>query len=306
MKVLLTGATGLVGSQIAKQLTDRGISINYFTRTLKATSLKEANAFVWNPDRLEWNPKALEGVTHIINLAGASIAKRWTASYKEEVVSSRVNSLKTIKLALEQQLHSSEVRVLSASAIGCYASDYSQQHSEQSVHFGNDFLAEVVELWEQEAKELTPSVHSLCLVRIGIVLDRDQGTLPKLLTPVKWGLGAALGTGRQWQSWIHIDDLAGLFVFLLDHDLGPIVNGVAPNALRQKELTNIIAATLKKPMVLPAVPSWLLKLILGEMSSVVLQSQRVTSEVLKDSDFQFHYSSAKAALENLLVERVTF
>ena len=221
-------------------------------------------------------------------------------------MSSRVNSLKTIKLALEQQLHSSEVRVLSASAIGCYASDYSQQHSEQSVHFGNDFLAEVVELWEQEAKELTPSVHSLCLVRIGIVLDRDQGALPKLLTPVKWGLGAALGTGRQWQSWIHIDDLAGLFVFLLDHDLGPIVNGVAPNALRQKELANIIAATLKKPMVLPAVPSWLLKLILGEMSSVVLQSQRVTSEVLKDSDFQFHYSSAKAALENLLVERVTF
>lgn len=306
MKVLLTGATGLVGSRILQLLQDRDIPYCFFTRNLNASFLSGPHAFLWNPNRFEFDPKALEGVTHIINLAGASIAKRWTASYKEEVVSSRVNSLKTIKLALEQQLHSSEVRVLSASAIGCYASDYSQQHSEQSVHFGNDFLAEVVELWEQEAKELTPLVHSLCLVRIGIVLDRDQGALPKLLTPVKWGVGAALGTGRQWQSWIHIDDLAGLFVFLLDHDLGPIVNGVAPNALRQKELTNIIATILKKPMVLPAVPSWLLKLILGEMSSVVLQSQLVTSEVLEGSGFQFHYSSAKAALKNLLVERVTF
>lgn len=302
MKVLLTGATGLVGSRIVQLLQDRDIPFCFFTRNLNASFLSGAHAFLWNPNRFEFDPKALEGVTHIINLAGASIAKRWTASYKEEVVRSRVNSLKTIKLALEQRVHPTKVRVLSASAIGCYASNYSEQYSEQSVHFGNDFLAEVVQLWEEAAKELIPLSHSLCLLRIGIVFDRDQGALPKLLAPIKWGIGAALGTGRQWQSWIHIDDLARLFVYLLDHDLGPVVNGVAPNALRQNELTKILASTLNKPLWLPAVPEWVLKLMLGEMSAVVLQSQHVKSEVLERSDFQFHYDSAKAAVEDLLGE----
>ena len=300
MKVLLTGATGLVGSHIVKLLAERGVSINYFTRTLKPTALEGSNAFLWNPDRLEWDPEALEGVTHVINLAGASIAERWTAAYKEEVVRSRVNSLKTLQLALEQRPQLGDVRVLSASAIGCYASDFDVKHSEHSEQLGNGFLAEVVQLWEEAAKALLPAAHSLCLLRIGIVLDRDQGALPKLLTPIKWGMGAPLGNGRQWQSWIHIDDLARLFVYLLDRDLGPLVNAVAPNALRQKELTTVIASTLKKPLWLPAVPEWVLKLILGEMSAVVLQSQHVVSTVIEGSDFKFQFNSAKEALEDLL------
>jgi uncharacterized protein len=300
MKVLLTGATGLVGSHIVKLLAERGVSINYYTRTLRPTSLEGGSAFLWNPDRLEWDPEALEGVTHVINLAGASIAERWTAAYKEEVVRSRVNSLKTLQLALEQRPQLGDVRVLSASAIGCYASDFDVKHSEHSEQLGNGFLAEVVQLWEEAAKALLPAAHSLCLLRIGIVLDRDQGALPKLLTPVKWGMGAPLGNGRQWQSWIHIDDLARLFVYLLDRDLGPLVNAVAPNALRQKELTTVIASTLKKPLWLPAVPEWVLKLILGEMSAVVLQSQHVVSTVIEGSDFKFQFNSAKEALEDLL------
>jgi uncharacterized protein len=300
MKVLLTGATGLVGSHIVKLLAERGVSINYYTRTLRPTSLEGGSAFLWNPDRLEWDPEALEGVTHVINLAGASIAERWTAAYKEEVVRSRVNSLKTLQLALEQRPQLGDVRVLSASAIGCYASDFDVKHSEHSEQLGNGFLAEVVQLWEEAAKALLPAAHSLCLLRIGIVLDRDQGALPKLLTPVKWGMGAPLGNGRQWQSWIHIDDLARLFVYLLDRDLGSLVNAVAPNALRQKELTTVIASTLKKPLWLPAVPEWVLKLILGEMSAVVLQSQHVVSTVIEGSDFKFQFNSAKEALEDLL------
>ncbi len=300
MKVLLTGATGLVGSHIVKLLAERGVSINYYTRTLRPTSLEGGSAFLWNPDRLEWDPEALEGVTHVINLAGASIAERWTAAYKEEVVRSRVNSLKTLQLALEQRPQLGDVRVLSASAIGCYASDFDVKHSEHSEQLGNGFLAEVVQLWEEAAKALLPAAHSLCLLRIGLVLDRDQGALPKLLTPVKWGMGAPLGNGRQWQSWIHIDDLARLFVYLLDRDLGPLVNAVAPNALRQKELTTVIASTLKKPLWLPAVPEWVLKLILGEMSAVMLQSQHVVSTVIEGSDFKFQFNSAKEALEDLL------
>ena len=300
MKVLLTGATGLVGSHIVKLLAEQGVSINYYTRTLRPTSLEGGSAFLWNPDRLEWDPEALEGVTHVINLAGASIAERWTAAYKEEVVRSRVNSLKTLQLALEQRPQLGDVRVLSASAIGCYASDFDVKHSEHSEQLGNGFLAEVVQLWEEAAKALLPTAHSLCLLRIGLVLDRDQGALPKLLTPVKWGMGAPLGNGRQWQSWIHIDDLARLFVYLLDRDLGSLVNAVAPNALRQKELTTVIASTLKKPLWLPAVPEWVLKLILGEMSTVVLQSQHVVSTVIEGSDFKFQFNSAKEALEDLL------
>ena len=290
----------MVGSHIVKLLAERGVSINYYTRTLRPTSLEGGSAFLWNPDRLEWDPEALEGVTHVINLAGASIAERWTAAYKEEVVRSRVNSLKTLQLALEQRPQLGDVRVLSASAIGCYASDFDVKHSEHSEQLGNGFLAEVVQLWEEAAKALLPAAHSLCLLRIGIVLDRDQGALPKLLTPVKWGMGAPLGNGRQWQSWIHIDDLARLFVYLLDRDLGPLVNAVAPNALRQKELTTVIASTLKKPLWLPAVPEWVLKLILGEMSAVVLQSQHVVSTVIEGSDFKFQFNSAKEALEDLL------
>ena len=300
MKVLLTGATGLVGSHIVKLLSELGVSINYFTRTLKPSALEGGSAFLWNPDRLEWDAQAIEGVTHVINLAGASIAERWTPAYKEEVVRSRVNSLKTLKLALEQHPQHGNVRVLSASAIGCYASDYEVQHGEQSAHLGNGFLADVVQLWEEAAKALLPVTHSLCLLRIGIVLDRDQGALPKLLTPIKWGMGAPLGSGRQWQSWIHIDDLARLFVYLLDHDLGPIVNAVAPNALRQNELTTLIASTLNKPLWLPAIPEWVLRLMLGEMSAVVLQSQHVVSTAIAGSDFKFQFNSAKAALVELL------
>jgi uncharacterized protein (TIGR01777 family) len=300
MKVLLTGATGLVGSQITQLLTERGIAVNYFTRKLPRVPLLGSRAFLWNPDRMEWDPEALHEVTHVINLAGSTIAKRWTPAYKTEVTQSRVNSLLTLQRALEQQGRASQIRVLSASAIGCYASDFEYCHTEDSLALGNDFLAQVVSSWEAAALALTPLVHSLSVVRIGIVLDAEQGALPKLLAPIKWGLGAPLGTGNQWQSWIHIKDLARLFVFLLEHDLGPIVNGVAPSPVRQAALTAHIAKTLRKPLWLPAVPSLLLRLLLGEMSTVVLASQCVSSERLEDSDFHFEFPSLDGALSDLL------
>jgi uncharacterized protein (TIGR01777 family) len=241
----------------------------------------------------------MDGVTHVINLAGATIAKRWSASYKKQVLLSRINSLKTLELAIEES-KSSSVRVLSASAIGVYKSEFHFTHDEHSTTYGDGFLTKVVQQWEAQAQRLFDKGHLFSLVRIGIVLDSTQGALPKLAIPVRLGLGAPLGSGRQWQSWIHSEDLARLFVYLLKNNLGPVVNAVAPHPVLQKELLREMAYILKRPFFLPPIPETVLKIILGEMAVVILESQKVCSELLDSSDFEFRFKHLRSALTQLL------
>ncbi len=299
MVVLITGATGLIGTKICTELVKDGVEVRYFSRNPSSSVIPGAKGFQWNPNQFSFDKKAMDGVTHVINLAGATIAKRWSASYKKQILLSRLNSLKTLEMAIEES-KSSSIRVLSASAIGVYKSDLNFTHDEHSTSYGDGFLTEVVQQWEAQAQRISDMGHALSLVRIGIVLDSDQGALPKLALPVRLGLGAPLGSGRQWQSWIHSEDLSCLFVYLLKNNLGPVVNAVAPHPVLQKELLREVANILKLPFFLPPIPDSVLKLFLGEMAAVVLESQKVRSELLVNSDFEFRFKQVRGALTQLL------
>lgn len=299
-RILITGATGLVGQEIVKQCHAKNIAVNYLS-TSKDKLKNESNykGFYWNPETKEIDAACFDDVEIIINLAGASIAKLWTAAYKKEILDSRIQSLNLLYNTIHE--HNIPIKQLvSASAIGIYPDSDTNYYEETFNEFGTGFLAEVSMQWETAALQFKQLNIDVSLIRIGIVLSNNDGALPKLVTPIKNFVGAALGKGNQWQSWIHIEDLALLFLYIIDNKLEGVFNGVAPNPVKQRELVKAIGKTINRPIVLPKVPSVVLKLILGEMSAVVLESQRVSSQKVENLGFQFTYHHLQPALEDLL------
>jgi uncharacterized protein (TIGR01777 family) len=299
-RILITGATGLVGQEIVKQCHAKNIAVNYLS-TSKDKLISEPNykGFYWNPETKEIDGACFDDVEAIINLAGASIAKRWTAAYKKEILDSRIQSLNLLYSTIHE--HNIPIKQLvSASAIGIYPDSDTNYYEETFNEFGTGFLAEVSMQWETAALQFRQLNIDVSLIRIGIVLSNNGGALPKLVTPIKNFVGAALGKGNQWQSWIHIKDLALLFLYIIDNKLEGVFNGVAPNPVKQRELVKAIGMTINRPIILPKVPSIVLKLILGEMSAVVLESQRVSSQKVENLGFQFTYHHLQPALEDLL------
>ena len=220
-------------------------------------------------------------------------------AYKKEILDSRIQSLNLLYSTIHE--HNIPIKQLvSASAIGIYPDSDTNYYEETFNEFGTGFLAEVSMQWETAALQFRQLNIDVSLIRIGIVLSNNGGALPKLVTPIKNFVGAALGKGNQWQSWIHIEDLALLFLYIIDNKLEGVFNGVAPNPVKQRELVKAIGMTINRPIVLPKVPSVVLKLILGEMSAVVLESQRVSSQKVENLGFQFTYHHLQPALEDLL------
>nr|WP_299384522.1 TIGR01777 family oxidoreductase [Allomuricauda sp.] len=300
MKVLVTGATGLIGNAILKSLHARGISVNYLTRNKgKLDSLENAKGFYWNPDKGELDPKSLEGVTGIINLAGATIANRWTKAYKSKVLTSRINSLQTLYKALDGQ-PSSQIRTfISASAIGIYPTSTTHLYEESEKAVDDSFLGEVVSQWEDAMDKFETLGCKVAKIRIGIVLSDEGGALPKMARPVQFFAGAAIGSGEQWQSWVHIEDLAEMFVYVLENELKGTFNGVAPNPVTQSKMTKILARVLNRPLWLPNIPKFVLKTLLGEMSYLLFASQRVSSKRIEKKGFVFQFPNLEAALIHL-------
>lgn len=300
MKVLLTGATGLVGQAITRVLHAKGIAVHYLTtRKEKIIRSEKLQGFYWNPNTGELDTKSFTNVHAIVNLAGAPIAKRWTKSHKQKVLQSRIHSLTTLKHAMEKAEVSTVQSLISASAIGIYPNSLSRLYDEGETEVDDSFLGEVVQQWEAQVDTFTSVVPYVSKVRIGIVLSTQGGALPQIATPVKNGVGAPLGSGKQWQSWIHIEDLAQMFVFLLEHKLQGTFNGVAPHPVTNATLTQALAKVLHKPLWLPAVPKWALRAILGEMAYLLLASQRVSSKKIEEKGFRFQYPSILSALEQL-------
>jgi len=300
MKVLVTGATGLVGTAFTALCLENNIDVNYLTtRRDKLTAINGARGFYWNPSTNDIDIECFEGVSAIVNLAGASIAKRWTKAYKDEIRTSRVASLVTLRKGLEK-IDVREIKsIVSASAIGIYPNSLSHYYTEQTHEVDDSFLGSVVKEWEQEIDSLTKFKINIAKIRIGLVLSCKGGALPSIARPVKNYLGAAFGTGEQWQSWIHIEDLARLFLFAVQNELEGVYNGVAPNPVTNIRLTKEVAAVLKKPLLLPNVPQVIMKGILGEMSYLLFASQRVSSKKIEGSGFIFHYKNISNALEDL-------
>jgi uncharacterized protein (TIGR01777 family) len=300
MRVLITGATGSVGREIVKQCLANNIAVNYLTTNRSKIEHKENyQGYYWNPFTGDIDCACFQGVERIINLAGSSIAKRWTKTNKKEILESRVSSLKLLFESVRDQ--GIEIKQLvSASAIGIYPDSLTNYYREDHEITGRGFLSEVSVKWEDQVRAFEDLGISTSIVRIGIVLTNDGGAFPQIVKPVRMGFGAAFGSGEQWQSWIHIEDLGALFLHIFTQGLSGCFNGVAPNALKQKDLIKSVAKSLKRPVFLPPIPEFLLRMILGEMSALLLESQHVSSRKIENRGFVFKHHHIETALEDLL------
>ncbi len=304
MKVLITGATGLVGQAIVRVLHDQGIAVNYLTTQKDKISHSDTyQGFYWNPNKGKIDLECFKNVGAVINLAGASIAKRWTPVRKKKILSSRINSLRTLYRGMEQVDISLMDSFVSASAIGIYPHSLSKFYDEHETEVDDSFVGEVAQKWEKEVDAFKKFDINVSKVRIGIVLSREGGALPQMAAPIKNFVGAPLGNGDQWQSWIHIEDLAQMFVFILENNLKGTYNAVAPNPVTNAKMTKELARVMDRPLWMPNVPKFVLKMLLGEMSYLLFSSQRVSNKKIEKEGFSFQYPNICVALEELYAEK---
>ena len=300
MKILITGATGLVGTELVELLLKSGINVNFLTTSQKKIKNKpNLKGFFWNPEQGIINENAIIGVDVIIHLAGASVAKRWTNAYKQEIIESRIVSSNLLFKVLKNNPNQVK-QIISASAIGIYPDSLKNIYTETNKTIDDSFLGNVVVKWEESVDKFKLLNIKVCKLRTGIVLSEKGGALTEMIKPIKFGLGAAFGTGKQFQSWIHLTDLVEMYLFASQHDLEGIYNAVAPNPLSNKQLTVAIAKQLKKPLFLPNIPEFIMQMILGEMHEILFSSQNVENKKIIKEGFSFKYTSVEQALDNLL------
>jgi len=300
MKVLITGATGLIGKEIVSLCHERDISVNYLTtRKSKIENKTNYQGFFWSPKTGDIDAECLNGVDAIINLVGATIAKRWTAKYKKEVVNSRVQTAELLFKTLKKSKHSVK-QIVSASAIGIYPDSLTNYYNEDYKDVDQSFLGEVVEKWEAAVNQFQDIGIMVSKVRIGLVLSEKGGALPHIVKTIKYGVGSAFGKGDQWQSWIHVTDLAQLFMYVIKHKISGVVNGVSPNTSTNKDFTKTIAKVINRPLILPNIPRFMMKFIIGEMHMILFASQRVSSKKIENLGFNFKYYTLESALQNIL------
>lgn len=295
--ILITGGTGLVGSRLTSLLHQKGHHIAIMSRSKKADD--KYRYFLWDVESQTIEVEALHWADCIIHLAGAGVAdKKWTDARKKEILDSRVKGTKL----LVNTLIKNKIELphfITASAIGIYGMDTGQIEITEESPAGNDFLAQVTVAWEHALEE-APLKHTLkSFVRIGIVLSKEGGALAKIAAPVKLFAGAPLGSGKQQMSWIHIEDLCRVFEFLVENRTEGKFNATAPNPVSNAELTKEIAKALKKPLILPNVPAFALKLALGEQANMILGGAKVLPKNLKSENFSFNFPIIGAALENI-------
>lgn len=300
MRVLITGATGLIGKEIVKISHLQNIDIHYLTtRKSKIEQLENYKGFYWNPELNEIDKACFNGVHAIIHLAGASISKRWTPGYKKEIISSRIESTQLLINSLKGT-HCNVKHVISSSGIGVYPNSLTNYYDESSQGVHDSFLGDVVKKWEAAVDGFAELNIKVSKIRTGLVLSTNGGALPEMMKPIKYGVGSAFGDGKQWQSWIHISDLSHMFLYVLKQQLYGVYNGVAPNPETNQFLIKTIANVLNKPLILPNIPKFVMKTILGDMHQLLFDSQRVSSKKIEDTGFVFEYHHLKPALQDLL------
>ena len=294
----------MIGKSLKKAFLLKGYQVNVLS-TKKTNSKPDTSVrnFYWDPENNYIDIQSLEGVNYIINLAGSPITQRWTNRNKIKIIKSRVKSLEILSHTIKT--HNFQVeKLISASAIGIYPDSMSHIYSEENTKFqDNSFLSSVVLKWEAAARSSGFENLETTIMRIGIVLGKDGGALPKIKKPINLYLGAIFGSGKQWQSWIHIDDLISMFLYILKNDIKGSINAVAPNPVTQHDFTMIMAQILKKPILLPKIPVLLLRLIFGDMVSIIINSHRVSANKIKNLGFQFKFPELPMALQDLLIEK---
>jgi uncharacterized protein len=301
MKVFITGGTGFVGSHLTKQLLSKNFQVTLLTRAVKPGRFLPAGASYLEGDPTRSGDWQSQVASHeiIINLAGASIFHRWSDDYKKALLDSRILTTRNLVEALSPR-QNQETVLINASAVGYYGFHEEEELSEEDPP-GTDFLAGLARRWEEEASKATVWGTRVVLCRFGIVLGDKGGALDQMLPLFRKGLGSSLGSGSQWFSWIHQQDLSDILLFLMEQPKvsGP-VNCTAPHPLRNRELTKILGEVLGKPTFLPAVPGFMLRAVMGEFGDVLLKGQKVLPKKLLSLGYTFHFPQIREALTDLL------
>jgi uncharacterized protein (TIGR01777 family) len=294
MNILVSGGSGLVGSVTIQLLLENGHTI-YNLTTQKALRSEHAKVhhIYWNPRSGEVETSALPAIDTVVNLAGFSVANKWTKENKEKMISSRIESTRLL-VKISGQAHT----FVSASASGIYR-DTDEWQDEQSA-FANDFLAQLSITWEEEAQKARVNGARVALLRIGVVLDQREGALGKMIPFFKMGLGSAVGRGSQYMSWIHLHDLARMLVFAVENKtVEGAYNAVAPAPVTNKQISKSLAKALNRPFFLPNVPAFALRLAFGEMADMLFTSKRLKSEKIQQAGFTFQFPDVDSAMRDL-------
>ncbi|WP_088312032.1 TIGR01777 family oxidoreductase [Bacillus cereus] len=297
MKIAISGGTGFIGTYLSTFFIQKGYTVYILTRK-KTTETSHPNLqyVQWTPD-LQTFP--LSSIDVVINLAGESINSRWTKKQKKVILDSRIQTTKGLIKQL-QTLNIQPHTFINASAIGYYGTSETESFTEQHETPGDDFLANTVYSWEQEASKARSLGIRTIYARFGVILGPDGGALPKMLLPYQFYIGGTVGSGKQWLSWIHIDDVASMIDFIIHKEEidGPL-NITAPDPIRMKEFGETIATIMKKPHWLP-IPSFMLHALLGEMSILVLEGQRVLPSKAIEHGYLYTFPTIDHALQNIL------
>ena len=300
-KIVVTGATGLIGKKITAILAERGDELIVFSRSPKKAkqTLPHAHKFVmWDYNNIsEWQQQ-LNDVDAVLHLAGENVAgSRWNNEVKTRIKESRVNSTKNIVEAIKH-VNEKPKALITASSIGYY-DKYATQEATEDTPPGNDFLAYVTREWEEAGQNAEMLGVRHTSVRVGIVLDKSEGALAQMLLPFKFFVGGPLGTGRQIFPWVHVDDIAALFIHAIDNDFSGAVNGVAPQIINMIDFCKDLGKVLHRPSLFK-VPKWVIKIVLGEVADVVTEGAPIVPKRTLETEFEFKFTNAYDALKDIL------
>jgi uncharacterized protein (TIGR01777 family) len=297
VNITISGASGLIGRRLLKVLAKDGHVLTALSRHAGTNLPPGVRLSVWDPVKGEAPADGLRDADAVIHLAGTPVAQRWNAQVKRDIRESRVAGTRNLVQGISKLTRKPQVLVC-ASAIGYYGSRGDEVLAE-SAGPGSDYLSEVCVAWEKEARSAEALGMRVVRVRTGVVLDARGGALPRMLPPFRMGVGGKLGSGKHWMSWIHLDDLAALFQFALVKPVSGAVNGVAPNPVTNAEFTRTLAAAVHRPAIFP-VPGFALRLLFGEMSEILLASQRAAPKAAESAGFTFRFPQLAGALADVL------
>lgn len=300
--VLISGGTGLVGKAICKHLVCLVHEVRVLSRHVKQSA--NIKTYFWDVENKQIDEAAFDGVEHIVHLAGSGIAdKRWTEQRKQDIINSRVDSMNLIASVLNKK----NIKLKSfvgASAVGIYGAVTSDKIYSETDKGNGDFLSQSCEAWEKSYDSVLSYSNKTSIIRIGVVLSKNGGALAKLLPLFNFGLGSAVGSGKQYMPWIHIQDLVSIFTeALFNPNYSGTYNAVAPSKTTNQAFSSELAKSLKKPFFLPAVPALALKAAFGEMANVLLEGSAVSSEKLTKTGYSFRYTDISSALKNIVSEK---
>lgn len=297
--ILISGGTGLVGKALAKMLVCKGHEVRILSRNPKSSSA--IKSFFWNVELQQIDEKAFENVEHIVHLAGEGIAdKRWTNKRKQDIINSRVKSMELISSVIKKK-NITLKSFVGTSAVGYYGMVTSEKIFRETDLHGNDFLAETCKLWEASYTTIESYANRVSVIRTSMVLSKQGGALERFKPVFKLGLGSALGSGKQYMPWIHVDDLIAIFYeALFNPNYKGVYNASASDQTDNNTFCKNLALALQKPFFMPKVPFFVLKMMFGEMANMLLTGTRIDNQRLLKNGFEFKYPDLLSALKNCI------